>query len=310
MLSPVPARRPATSLAGSACRRAASIQVTPLLSLRRAFSSSLVDPDSTSSAAPEHVGQKKDPFPPPPSRWIADLRARIGKCLAFGCNAQQISLAAEVLRALATEWKGLLAGSDGFLTGGRRGLDGQQIAWGEMDSFQHVNNVNYFRYAESARVNWITNFAVHVDPQHRRQWRELMTPRSTGLIMRSLKADFKFPMVYPDRISVYHRLRARPERDPAPSAFALDCIVLSHRHRRIASRLEEDIVLYDYKKAGKTGMPDFMLDLFERTWELQQQETRRARMRIFALHGDVAQLEAETWNRPDAVEDIGAARGT
>jgi hypothetical protein len=41
-------------------------------------------------------------------------------------------------------------------------------------------------------VNWITNFAVHVDPGHRRQWRELMTPRSTGLIMRSLKADFKF----------------------------------------------------------------------------------------------------------------------
>jgi acyl-CoA thioesterase FadM len=57
---------------------------------------------------------------------------------------------------------------------------------------QHVNNVNYYRYAESARVNWITNFAVHVDPGHRRQWRELMTPRSTGLIMRSLKADFKF----------------------------------------------------------------------------------------------------------------------
>jgi acyl-CoA thioesterase FadM len=56
----------------------------------------------------------------------------------------------------------------------------------------HVNNVNYYRYAESARVNWITNFAVHVDPAHRKQWRELMSPISTGLIMRSLKADFKF----------------------------------------------------------------------------------------------------------------------
>lgn len=60
----------------------------------------------------------------------------------------------------------------------------------------HVNNVNYFRYAESARVNWVTNFAVHVDPAHGDQWRELMTPRSTGLILRSLKADFKF--VCPD----------------------------------------------------------------------------------------------------------------
>jgi hypothetical protein len=41
-------------------------------------------------------------------------------------------------------------------------------------------------------VNWITNFAVHVDPAHRKEWRELMAPVSTGLIMRSLKADFKF----------------------------------------------------------------------------------------------------------------------
>lgn len=41
-------------------------------------------------------------------------------------------------------------------------------------------------------MNWITHFAVHVDPAHHRQWRELMAPVSTGLIMRSLKADFKF----------------------------------------------------------------------------------------------------------------------
>jgi hypothetical protein len=56
----------------------------------------------------------------------------------------------------------------------------------------HVNNVNYYRYAESARVNWISNFAVHVDPKHRDEWRDLMSPKATGLIMRSLKADFKF----------------------------------------------------------------------------------------------------------------------
>lgn len=56
----------------------------------------------------------------------------------------------------------------------------------------HVNNVNYFRYAESARVNWITNFALHADPAHRAQWSELMTPKSTGLIMRTLKSEFKF----------------------------------------------------------------------------------------------------------------------
>ena len=45
--------------------------------------------------------------------------------------------AAGVLGALATEWRGLVAGSEGFLTGGRgrRGLEGHQVAWGEQDSF-------------------------------------------------------------------------------------------------------------------------------------------------------------------------------
>lgn len=28
-----------------------------------------------------------------------------------------------------------MAGSEGFLTGGRRGLDGREVVWGEMDSF-------------------------------------------------------------------------------------------------------------------------------------------------------------------------------
>jgi len=28
------------------------------------------------------------------------------------------------------------------------------VIWGDMDSFQHVNNVIYFRYFESARIQY------------------------------------------------------------------------------------------------------------------------------------------------------------
>lgn len=204
--------------------------------------------------------------PAPPARWITDLRSRIGKCIIFGCSNQQISRASSVLRALAIEWKDLLAGSEGFLTGGRRGLDSQKIAWGEMDSFVgsfrlsfpvlliskmtpafyiykgwkrytfgiwgglpndyyhhiwqgHVNNVNYYRYAESARVNWITNFSVHVDPAHRQEWADLMSPKAIGLIMRSLKADFKFVCCFP---SILYCL-------PAYLSFLTRAILLSVR---------------------------------------------------------------------------------
>lgn len=56
----------------------------------------------------------------------------------------------------------------------------------------HVNNVTYIRYAESARVNWAYNYAVHIDPKNRTKWSELLTPRGDGLILRSMKTDYKF----------------------------------------------------------------------------------------------------------------------
>ncbi|KAK3935883.1 thioesterase-like superfamily-domain-containing protein [Diplogelasinospora grovesii] len=278
------------------------LPLSPSLSLtHRLYSTSNLSQQIIKSSSQEVLA------PSPPPRWLSDLRSRVGKCIIFGCSPEQTSRAAGVLSTLATEWRQLLAGSEGFLTGGRRGLDSQRVAWGEMDSFGHVNNVTYYRYAESARVNWITNFAVHVDPANGKEWADLMAPRGTGLIMRSLKCDFKFPMVYPDKISVYHKLRVKPGGDPAPSNFMLDCMVLSHQHRRVAAKLEEDIVVYDYETAKKTSMPRFMQDMFLQTHELQEREMVRARTKIWDLLNEVEALEKETWDREDAKEDFGSS---
>ncbi|KAI3395683.1 hypothetical protein diail_980 [Diaporthe ilicicola] len=265
----------------------------------------LARPSSSTSTAPT------DAIPdPPPQRWLSDLQSRLGKCIMFGCSPAQVAQASGVLHALATEWRKLSAGSEGYLTGGRRGLEGQQVVWGEQDSFQHVNNTRYVRWAESARVNWATNFASHVDPAHRREWLELMTPRSVGLILKSIRVDFKFPMTYPDKVSVYHKLRYAPSAQPSPSSLILDAVVFSHRHRRVSARVEEDIVIYDYRAARKTEMLPFMRDVLEDTFVQQQAETARARRRIWELLGAVERLEKETWDRPDAVEDIGGAART
>ena len=58
----------------------------------------------------------------------------------------------------------------------------------------HVNNVMYNRYAESARVNWTLKFASQ-DPANKKEWLELMSPKSIGLILRSIKTDYKFVSV-------------------------------------------------------------------------------------------------------------------
>ncbi|KAI0875498.1 thioesterase-like superfamily-domain-containing protein [Hypoxylon argillaceum] len=296
--------RPPVNLAARFCARqlrpaasALHLRATPV----RAAFSTLISP-STAPAQEPH-----SPRPLPPARWVSDVRARIGKCIIFGCDTAQIQRAAKIIGTLAREWRVLSAGSEGFLSGGLRGLEDQQVVWGEMDSFGHVNNATYIRYAESARVNWIQHFGLQ-DPKHRDAWRDLMRPKTIGLIMKSIKADYKFPMTAPDTISVYHRLSVPPEA--TDTSLILDCVIFSHAHRRIAARTFEDIAIYDYRTAKKTVLPGFMLDVLRDTWRQQGEQTDWARARIWGLLKDVESLEKETWDREDAIEDFGGAGRT
>ena len=48
-----------------------------------------------------------------------------------------------------------------------------------------------------------------------------------------------------------------------------------------------------------------MLKAFRETWEAQEEARRKATERIEELETSVRQLEKETWDRSDAVEDLG-----
>ena len=38
------------------------------------------------------------------------------------------------------------------------------MRWGDMDAMGHLNNTSYFRYLETARINWFTQLACPPDP--------------------------------------------------------------------------------------------------------------------------------------------------
>lgn len=51
----------------------------------------------------------------------------------FGISPAQTSEAGSILQEIARDWRELVAGSEGYLTGeGRRGLYRQEVVWGEM----------------------------------------------------------------------------------------------------------------------------------------------------------------------------------
>lgn len=112
-------------------------------------------------------------------------------------------------------------------------------------------------------------------------------------------------MTWPDRVSVYHKLRAAPS--DGTESFILDVLMLSSQHQRVAARCVEDIVVYDYRRGAKTPLPDFMLDAFRKTVSLQENAQRRNEAAIRDLLQRVERLEKASWDRADAVEDMGSS---
>lgn len=83
---------------------------------------------------------------------------------------------------------------------------------------------------------------------------------------------------------------------------------MSEKHQRPAARCEEDVAFYDYRIAKKVEtVPRFMLEQFRRTWELQEEAKRVNRIKVQEIDARVKALEAGSWDREDAVEDMGSA---
>ena len=115
------------------------------------------------------------------------------------------------------------------------------VAWGDMDAFQHVNNVAYFRYFESARIAYAGKISLH----------GLRDQTGIGPILGSTSCRFKLPLTYPDTVSVGARTTSIEE-----DRFTMRYVVVSHRHEKVAAEGDAVIVMYDYKKGGKTSIPD------------------------------------------------------
>lgn len=113
------------------------------------------------------------------------------------------------------------------------------------------------------------------------------------------------PMQYPDHVTIYHKLAKQPTE--GTDTFDLHVLILSELHQRPAARVVEDCVLYDYRKGKKTPIRPFMLDVLQETWRLQEEAKRENSRRVVDLLDRVRRLELESWDRADAVEDMGSS---
>lgn len=117
---------------------------------------------------------------------------------------------------------------------------GQDIIWGDMDAFGHINNTVYFRYFEDARFAYFDKVNVH---ESKKQF-------DIGPILAKTHCNFRLPLDYPDRIHVAARARIL-----SPKKFNMEYAVFSEKHGAIAAEGEGLIVYYDYAKGKSCEIP-------------------------------------------------------
>jgi acyl-CoA thioester hydrolase len=126
------------------------------------------------------------------------------------------------------------------------------VAWGEMDAFQHVNNVVYFRYFESARIAYSEKIGLNKYKEY----------TGIGPILGSTSCRYKLPLTYPDTISV-----GAKTVDVEEDRFTMKYVIVSRRHQKIAAEGDGVIVMYDYREGRKTAIPN---EIRRRIQEIEQ----------------------------------------
>lgn len=123
------------------------------------------------------------------------------------------------------------------------------VAWGQMDVFNHVNNVVYFRFFEDARIAYFERI------QYLQQIEEI----GIGPILAHTECKFKMPVTFPDNLKLGARV-VELNDDNLKMQYA----VWSEKAERVAAEGTGLIVSYDYKNNCRANIPDVVRERINR----------------------------------------------
>jgi len=115
------------------------------------------------------------------------------------------------------------------------------IEWGDMDALQHVNNIEYFKYFQVARIAYFEK--INSD--------SVFGETQISLILASTQCKFIYPLTYPDSVSVGVRVDTM-----ADQYFTMKYAVVSHKHQRFAAIGDAKVVVFDYVNNKKVSIPN------------------------------------------------------
>lgn len=115
----------------------------------------------------------------------------------------------------------------------------QTVAWGDMDAFGHVNNVQYYRYMESARIVYL--MALNIFDQ------DILT------VVASSQCKYLRPVFYPDVLHIGARVE-----ELRNSAFRMQYVLWSETQNQIVATGDAVIVCVDKVSSKKVNIPELI----------------------------------------------------
>ncbi|MEM7388352.1 MAG: thioesterase family protein, partial [Pseudomonadota bacterium] len=118
------------------------------------------------------------------------------------------------------------------------------VAWGEMDALQHVNNVVYFRYFETARIDFFTQLGFLKDLQ----------ATGVGPVISENNARYKRPVTFPDTVHVGVKIS-----DIEHDRFMMHYTVFSESQDAVTTIGSSQVVMFNFKTGKKAQLNDELL---------------------------------------------------
>ena len=115
----------------------------------------------------------------------------------------------------------------------------QPVAWGDMDAFGHVNNVQYYRYMESARIVYL--MALNIFDQ------DILT------VVASSQCKYLRPVFYPDVLQIGAKVE-----ELRNSAFRMQYVLWSETQNQIVATGDAVIVCVDKVSSKKANIPELI----------------------------------------------------
>ena len=122
------------------------------------------------------------------------------------------------------------------------------VVWGEMDALGHVNNVSYFRYFETARIDFLSQTGLL----------SILSEPSHSPVLRDTYAQYKRPVTFPDTLHIGSYIT-----DIKEDRFTMRYEAFSESQQAICTTGYASVVMFNMNSGQKASIPSNMLTILK-----------------------------------------------